>query len=1031
MLGRSPSPAQMPIHHRLLCLTAPVAFALLRPVGAATPDFDHDIRPILAEHCLECHSVDKAKGGLTLVSRADAMKKLKSGAVSLVPGKPDASELIKRLITPDEDEVMPPKEKPQLTAAQIETLKQWVASGADWPAHWAYRPITKPKIPVLQKPESAVGNPIDSFVLARLEAAKLAPSPEADRTTLIRRVWYDLLGLPPKPEEVDAFLNDMSPKAYERMVDTALASPHFGERWGRHWLDMARYADSDGYEKDKARPDAWRFRDWVINAVNADMPFDQFTIEQLAGDLLPRATQEQMVATAFHRQTLTNTEGGTDQEQFRVEAVFDRTETTGTVWLGLSVGCARCHSHKYDQISQSEYFQMFAFYNNGDEVTRQVPTSETDWRTYEKQNGAEAAKLAVLQRKVDEARASLPRKLPKWEKVIQPRLAAARASGAKAEFKPLAIAGVTATSKTKFKRLDDGSQLASGKIPATDTYVVEIPAWTGALTALQLEVLPDASLPEKGPGLSKTGNFVLSEVKLFLGVSAAQGTAIPLHSPKADAAQAKFDPVQVLDGNPQTGWAVGGHLGKPHQLTLQLSRPIAPQRGKKLYLRLQQEYASANHVIGRFRVLGSTVETVESIAPADVVKVLDEYPDRRNPALIPPLFKYLETVDADFMAASSALELAKARLPKPPLMDVRVIAQRQTNPRTTKLLHRGDFLSPAEAVNPGALAVLPALKSRDKAQPDRLDFARWLVSRENPLTARVTVNHLWARLFGEGIVRTVNDFGVRGDRPSHPELLDWLAGEFMDHGWSRKKVLKLILMSAAYRQSSVHREDLVEVDPQNKLLARQNRLRVEGEIVRDLHLAASGLLSPKIGGPSVFPPMPEDIAALSYANNFKWATSKGEDGHRRGLYTFFKRTAPHPDLMTFDCPDANTTNVKRTVSNTPLQALTTLNAEAFAEAAKALAKRVLEGEGAAANDDERIAQMFRLCVSRVPAEKETRALRTLLYESRALYAKHGEEAKALTKGYEVGKAVVPMEELAAWTATARIVLNLDEFVTRE
>lgn len=1021
----------MPTLPRRCLLSLTAAAALLRPADGATPDFDHDIRPILAEHCLECHSADKAKGGLTLLSRADAMKKLKSGAVSLVPGQPEASELIRRVISHDEDEVMPPKQKTPLTAAQVETLKQWISAGAEWPEHWAYRPITKPKVPAPEggEPTDAAVNPVDRFVRAKLETAKLVPSPEAGRTTLIRRVWYDLLGLPPKPEEVDAFLNDRSPQAYERMVDTALASPHFGERWGRHWLDMARYADSDGYEKDKARPDAWRYRDWVIDAVNADLPFDQFTIEQLAGDLLPKATQEQMVATAFHRQTLTNTEGGTDQEQFRVEAVFDRTETTGTVWLGLSVGCARCHSHKYDQITQAEYFQMFAFYNNGDEVTRQVPTSEADWRAYEKQNGAEAAKLAALQRKVDEARANLPRRLPEWEKVIQPRLAAARASGAQAEYKPLAIGGVTATSKTKFKKLEDGSQLATGKVPATDTYVVEIPVWTGALTALQIEVLPEDSLPEKGPGRNPNGNFVLSEVKLSLGASAAQGVAIPLHSPKADAAQAKFDPAQVLDDNPQTGWAVGGHIGKPHQLTLQLSRPLAPQKGKKLFLRLLQDYASGSHVIGRFRVLGSTVETVESIAPAEVVKVLDEYPDRRNPALIPPLFKYLEKVDEDFAAAASALELAKARLPKPPLMDVRVIAQRQTNPRTTKLLHRGDFLSPAETVNPGALAVLPALKPRDKKQADRLDFARWLVSRENPLTARVTVNHFWARLFGEGLVRTMNDFGVRGERPTHPELLDWLASGFMEQGWSRKKLLKQIMMSATYRQSSVHRDDLVEVDPQNKLLARQNRLRVEGEIVRDLHLAASGLLSPKIGGPSVFPPMPEDIAALSYANNFKWATSMGEDGHRRGLYTFFKRTAPHPDLMTFDCPDANTTNVKRTVSNTPLQALTTLNAEAFAEAAKALAQRVLGGEGSAANDDERIAQLFRRCVSRVPAESETKALRALLYDSRAWYAKEGEAARALTKGY--GSKKVPVEELAAWTATARIVLNLDEFVTRE
>jgi hypothetical protein len=360
-------------------------------------------------------------------------------------------------------------------------------------------------------------------------------------------------------------------------------------------------------------------------------------------------------------------------------------------------------------------------------------------------------------------------------------------------------------------------------------------------------------------------------------------------------------------------------------------------------------------------------------------------------------------------------------------MDVRVIGQRNVNPRTTKLLHRGDFLSPENTVVPAALSTLPPVKSRESEMADRLDLGRWLVSRDNPLTARVTVNHIWAKLFGAGIVGTVNDFGVRGDRPTHPELLDWLASDFMDQGWSRKKLIKLILMSATYRQSSVNRPEFADVDPQNKLLWRQNRLRVEAEIVRDLHLAASGILSPKVGGPSVFPPMPEDVANLSYANNFKWVTSKGADAHRRGLYTFFKRTAPYPDLMTFDCPDANTTNVKRTVSNTPLQALTTLNAEAFAEAAKALAKNVVEAS--LANDDERITRLFRTCVSRAPSEKETKSLRTLLYDSRGWYAKHAEEAKTLTKGYESKQAAT--DELAAWTATARIVLNLDEFVTRE
>ena len=1009
-----------------------VAFFLSPLLASAAVDFDRDVRPILAEHCLECHSMDKAKGGLALITLDDARKKLKSGHTAIVPGRPDASELIARMVSNDPEEQMPPREhreKKPLNGREVDVLRQWIAGGAVWPAHWAYQPVRRAPAPTM--PSSLgmiVRNEIDRFVIAKLAEEKLTPSPEADRHTLIRRVWYDLLGLPPTPDEVNAFVKDKAPDAYEKIVDSALASQRFGERWGRHWLDIARYADSDGYEKDKPRPDAWRYRDWVIKAVNDDMPFDQFTIEQIAGDLLPHATSDQNLATAFHRQTLTNTEGGTDQEQFRIEAVFDRVETTGSVWLGLTVGCARCHSHKYDQLTQKEYYELFAYYNNGDEVTRQVPVSDVSWKEYEKQHGDGAKHLAALQKRVDEARQNLRNRLPDWEKIVQPRLAEAREKKTKATFAPLTATHVSSQSKTTFKKLEDGSFLATGKkTPATDTYTVEIEAWEKPISALQIEVLPDDSLPDKGPGRNKNGNFVLSEVKLAIGESPDVAVSVPLHSPVADATQAKFSAEQVLDGNAQTGWALAGLTGKPHKLTLQLARPVAPEKGRKLFLKLEQNYATASHLIGRFRVLGSSDITVESIAPVAVVKVLDEYPDRRNPALIPPLYAWLEKVDDEFVAAQSALELAQARLPKPPLMDVRVIAQRSANPRVTRLLHRGDFLSPENEVKPDTFAILPKLPTRSD-RGDRLDLARWLVSRQNPLTPRVTVNQIWAHLFGEGIVRTVADFGVRGERPTHPELLDWLATSFMENGWSRKKLLRTIMLSATYRQSSgVTNARAAEVDPANRLLWRQNRLRVEGEIVRDIYLAASGLLSAKIGGPSVFPPMPEDVASLSYANNFKWTVSKGEDRYRRGMYTFFKRTAPHPELTTFDCPDANLTNVKRTVSDTPLQALTTLNAEAFAESARALAHRVLVEN--LANDDERIARAFRLCVARPPSATEITALRKLLYDSRAWYEKHPDDAKSLLAG-GADKSTPPGEH-AAWTATARVILNMDEFVTRE
>ncbi len=1011
-----------------------IAFLSLCVAARAGVDFAREVRPFLAEHCLECHGPDDSKGGLTLTSLESAMKELESGAQGIVPGNPEASEVIRRLFSTDPKEQMPPpkhRAKHPVAASQIAMLKRWIAEGAKFEAHWAYQPVRQ------TEPPAVAAHPVDAFIRARLRDEGFQPAAQADRVTLIRRVHYDLLGLPPSPEEVDAFLADASERAYELMVDRALASGHYGERWGRHWLDMARYADSDGYEKDRPRPDAWRFRDWVIRAVNDDMPFDQFTIEQLAGDLLPDTTPEQVVATAFNRQTLTNTEGGTDQEQFRVEACFDRAETLGTVWLGLTVGCARCHTHKYDQITQAEYFQLYAFFNNGDEVTRQAPTSIEAWAAYEKANGAAARALIPLKKRLDEAKSALPVKLPEWEKGVQARLAKARATpDMKQVFKPVSKTSAKSQAKVKLERQPDGSFLATGKLAKQDVYEVELAEPGRMVSALRIEVLPDESLPQQGPGRSGRGNFVLSEVAAAHVDDKGRKHGLILHSAGADFEQKGFKAEGVLDGKLDTGWAISGGAGKQHTLTLQLAEPVTLQAGEKLTLTLTQHYAkSAEHCIGRFRVLAAAEETEASIAPAAVLRILNEEPKRRNPVIILALYEWMEKTDPDVRAAASALAAAQAKLPKPPLMDVRVIGQRAQNPRETKVLLRGDFLSPGDPVAPGALAVLPPLKAASGAELTRLDLARWLVSPEHPLTPRVTVNHAWARLFGEGLVRTVADFGVRGETPSHPELLDWLAAEFVKNGWSRKHLLRLILTSETYKQSSDpalaadgqrSAEEMVrlqETDPLNVLLWRQNRLRVQGEIVRDLYLAAAGLLSPKIGGPSVFPPMPGDVAALSYANNFKWQTSTGEDRYRRGMYTFFKRTAPHPDLMTFDCPDANLTNVQRTVSNTPLQALATLNAESFAEAARGLAQRVMTAE----TDEARLRAAFRHCLSREPTPSELDSLKTLLDESRYHYLQaEAGEVEAMSGGKQGGAGI----ELAALTAVTRIILNLDEFITR-
>ena len=983
----------------------------------AAVDFAREVQPLLAEHCFARHGPDDSKGGLVLTSRELALKALKSGAHGIVSGKPDESEMITRLLSTDPDEQMPPprhREKHPVKSKDIEVLKKWIAEGAKFEQHWAYKPVRRPK-----------GDGIDGFIRAKLAENGLSSSPEADPITLIKRANYDLHGLPPSLSDLSE-ASDWSDQKYEALLDRLLASERFGERWGRHWLDMARYADSDGYEKDRPRPDAWRFRDWVIRAIKDDMPFDQFTIEQLAGDLLPEATPEQIVATAFNRQTLTNTEGGTDQEQFRVEACMDRTETLGTVWLGLTVGCARCHTHKYDQITQTEYYQLLSYFNNGDEVNKQVPTSPAEWAAYEKNNGHAVKKLIPLRKALDAAKAELLVKLPEWEKAVKERLAKAAASKVVQKFEPLPVAEATAKT-AKLSKQSDGSFLAANKAPKTDSYTLSIRGYAKPISALQLEVLPDASLPSQGPGFNKNGNFVLTRVSASVERNKAS-RAIVLHSAKADFEQKTFTADKVLDADDQSGWAISGGTGKKHMLTLQLAQPLTLTADETLVIELEQNYKQLGHTLGHLRLLAASEETEDSIAPEAVRKILSEEPKRRNPVVIQPLWDWMAKVDPEVVAADTALKQAEAKLPQPPLMDVRVIAQRTSNPRKTNLLHRGDFLQPADEVTPGAFSTLPPLKGNS-----RLDLAKWLVSKNNPLTPRVTVNHFWTRLFGEGLVHTVADFGVRGDPPTHPELLDWLADEFMKQGWSRKKLLKTIMMSATYRQSSATPANVAakvaEIDPKNYLLWRQNRLRVEGEIVRDLYLGASGLLSAKIGGPSVYPPIPEGIDALSYAGNFKWTTSKGEDRYRRGMYTFFKRTAPHPDLTTFDCPDANTTNVRRTVSNTPLQALTTLNAEAFSEAAQALAKRVLSN-ASLKDDEERLTQAFRYCVARVPTAQELSLLQKLLDESRYTYQNcPAEDAKAAF-GSHAAQGIAAAEN-AAWVAVSRIVLNLDELITRE
>ncbi|MHC4877619.1 MAG: PSD1 and planctomycete cytochrome C domain-containing protein [Planctomycetota bacterium] len=1022
----------------LLCLTSTGASALAADEAEAKVDFVRQIKPLLQKHCVECHGAEAQEGGLRLDLRSVALEGGDSG-YAIVPGKSAEGALIERVTSDDPELRMPPEGDP-LSADEIARLKRWVEQGADWPAsaddgtvgndHWAYQTIAAP-----QPPLQATGatHPIDAFVRTRLKTAGLQLSAEADRYTLIRRLYLDLLGLLPSIEEVDAFVNDASPDAYEKLVDRLLQSPHFGERWGRHWLDLARYADSDGYEKDRTRPNAWRWRDWVIDAVNRDMPFDQFTVEQLAGDLLPDATDMQRLATAFHRQTLTNTEGGTDQEQFRVEACFDRVETTGTVWLGLTLTCARCHSHKYDAISQREYYRLFAFFNNGDETNTNVPISDEALAKYEADKADWSQKLSGLQQELAEQKQQLGPALAEWEAEF--RSAVASAGSQPIDWQVLEFQDLKATSKSKFVWQDDGSYLLEGNTPDKDEYTLELllPDLPAAmpLSGLKLETIPDERLPSKGAGRAPNGNFVLSSLRVYAGdVDKLTGDhAVTFNSATADFSQDKFPPELAIDSDKaKTGWAVSPQMTVPHVAEFLFRSPVAVTAETRFQVVLDQQYGG-QHTIGRFRVSLRLGTDPRDGIPADVLAILDVDADQRSETQTARLTDWFATRHDTTATLIAAIDKQKAAEPKKPYMQVRVVTQRASNPRTTHVFRRGEFLEPLQdrEIIPAGLTVLPELHPREQASRDRLDLARWLVSEDNPLTSRVTVNHVWKHLFGRGIVPTVNDFGVRGEAPTHPLLLDWLANEFRSTlKWSRKDLIRLIVTSATYRQNSSHRADLQDADPTNLLFGRQNRLRAEAEIVRDMSLSVSGLLSQKVGGPSVFPPLPPGVAELSYAGNFKWKTSAGEDRYRRGMYTFFKRTSPHPNLTSFDCPDANTTCFQRQASNTPLQALILLNNEVFTNAAHAFAKRLLAG--GEQSDRERLEQAFRLCVARLPSDVERDEIASLLLASRDWYKSHDADTQQLA-GNQTPDGLAPAE-YAAWIATSRILLNMDEFITR-
>ena len=883
-----------------------------------------------------------------------------------MPGLPADSKMIQRVLREDEERMPPPEVGERLKPAQVELLKKWITQGAEYAPHYAFIAPKQAPLPTL-KNKSWPRNPIDAFILARLEKEGLEPSEEADRPTLLRRLSLDLLGLLPAPGEVEAFVSDPSLDAYEKVVDRLLASPHYGERQARHWLDLARYADSNGYTIDGKRS-IWPWRDWVIAAFNSDMPFDQFTIEQLAGDLLPQPTREQLIATGFHRNTAFNEEGGINPEQFRVERTVDRTNTTGAVWLGLTVGCAQCHTHKYDPISHKEYYQLYAFFNSLDEPKLPVPRPQQEDKL--RALIAELAKARSQQQARPQSKEEVEKFLADLEKET--------AGGWHVCYPKV----MTATQGAVLTGLEDRSVLAGGKVGPAETYTIEsVAPETGVITAVRLEALTDPSLPMKGPGRAANGNFVLSQLTFE-----TDGVPVKFRKGVADYSQPNYDVSDALKGDPKKGWAVGG--GDPaarnvdRQAIFFLDKPYPVREGQAFVFTLRHSEMPKGYALGRFRIAVTFASERFLELPLEAQKiVLMDRPQRSSKdmaSLQQVLFK-APVVSSRVTALQKEIKALEFQIGST------LIVRETAKPRPTHIHLRGDFLQLGEPVQPATFAILPPLDVKDRSA-NRLDLARWLVSPANPLTSRVVVNRIWQQYFGKGLVETENDFGMQGTLPSHPELLDWLAVDFVEGSWGQKRLHKLIVTSATYRQASRVRPDLRDKDPQNRLLARQHRLRLEAEIIRDAALSASGLLTPTIGGPGVYPPQPPEIFAFTQTKQ-AWPESKGPDRYRRGMYTFIWRQSQHPLLTTFDAPDAQVSCTRRNRSNTPLQALHLANDPTFLEFAKGLADRIAK-EGPT-DDAGRIAYGFQLCFARAPTAEELSRLAQYGAAAHAGSVRHG------------------------------------------
>jgi len=1000
----------------------PLVFAPIAAAERPLPqriDFNRDIRPIFSANCYFCHGPDKnkRKADLRLDTR-DGLFSSHENRQTVVPSRADRSELFRRITAADPDVRMPdPKSNKRLSDRDIALIKQWIEQGAPWKGHWAYIKPMRSEPPSVDDPQF-VRNPIDNFILAGLKDAGLHHPAEADRVTLIRRLSFDLTGLPPGEAEVQSFVTDDSPDAYDRLVDRLLSSPRYGERMAMYWLDLVRYADSIGYHSDNPM-NVWPYRDYVIGAFNQNKPFDQFTREQLAGDLLPNATPETRIASAYNRLIESTEEGGAQPKEYAVKYECDRVRDFSTVWMAGTMGCCQCHDHKFDPYTQKDFYSLAAFFADVQEAA--VGRREPGMPVLDDRRAAELKSfdehIESLEKTLAQSTPQLAEAQVQWEERQQ--------GDHKVEWIVLNPETAKSRGGAILTRQPDGSILGSHFV-VKDTFTVVTTTDLKQITGIRLEALPDPSLPANGPGASPNGNFVLTGIK----VSADAG-AVKLVRAAADHSQAGYPVASLANGGSKKGWAVLPEIGKAHEAVFEPEHPVGESPSTKLTITLEFQSQFRDHEIGRFRisVTADPDPAAEFSVPTAIKSILAVAPDQRNEGQKNQIAEYYRGISP--LLEPARQELTKARNRKDDFLNEvpKCLVSVSGMPRTTRLLHRGNWQDETGDVE---LPAVPHFLPQPPTHPGRLtrlELADWVVSRDNPLTARVFVNRLWKLFFGIGISKSLDDLGSQGEAPTNPELLDWLACEFMDSGWDVKHMVRLIVTSGAYRQSSQATPDDIAIDPFNRLYARQSHFRLDAEMVRDNALSVSGLLSPKMGGPSVKPYQP---AGYWDPLNFpprKYVADTGENQYRRGVYTWWQRTFPHPSLTAFDAPSREESTCERLRSNIPQQALVLLNDPTYVEAARVFAERIIKEGGS--DPAERLNWAYLAALSRKPMPREA----TILLE---LYRKHLEEYSrdtvAAGKLVSIGQAPVSKDlnvsDLAAWTSVARVIINLSESITR-